>query len=276
MTPGTHPADAVPRDRWGRPLIVPADGGKPRPYVRVSTLAKVLDDKTALTKWKQRMTAVGIGMRPDLAAKAAAVRDDKKALDEVVEEAMTVAGSSVGANIGTTLHALTEHLDAGTLPEHVPDQLWPDLTAYENAMRGITVIASEIFVVADDIQAAGSFDRLVALPDGRMAVADIKTGQHEPNYPHGAATQIGVYAHGTPYRHPGERAASLAEAGVSQDVGLLIHLPAGQGRCDLYLLDIAAGWEIARTATRVRGWFKEKPLTPYSTGAATAAAGSAA
>lgn len=262
-------ADAVPRDRWGRPLITPPDGGKPVPYTRVSTLAKVLDDKTALTRWKQRQTAIGIGMRPDLAAKAAAKRDDKRTLDEVVEEAMTVAGSSIGANIGTTLHSLTEEVDDGVMPD-VAAELRADLEAYRAAMAGLTVLAKEWFVVVDEIQAAGSFDRLLALPDGRIVVADIKTGQKEPDYPHGAATQIGIYAHGTRYVLPDGRVASLADAGVDQEVGVLIHLPAGQARCDLYLLDIAEGWRMAQLATTARAWLKSKPATPMHP-AATAA-----
>lgn len=270
---GIHPADAIPRDRWLRPLIVPPGGGKPQPYTRVSTLAKVLDDKTALTRWKQRQTAIGIGMRPDLAAMAAAKKDDKRAVDEVVEQAMTVAGSSVGANLGTTLHALTEHVDAGTLPEHLPGELIPDLTAYEEATKPLKMLASEMFVVTDDIACAGSFDRLVALPDGRIVVADLKTGQSEPSYPHAAATQIAVYSRGTPYALPEGRAgASLADAGVDQSVGLLIHLPVGQARCDLYLLDLDEGWAAALTATWARRWLRSKPITPWTPGATAASA----
>ena len=56
----------LPRDRWGRPLIEPPDGGKAKPYTRVSTLAKTLDDKTALSKWLCRQTAIGLAQRPDL------------------------------------------------------------------------------------------------------------------------------------------------------------------------------------------------------------------
>lgn len=265
--------DAVPRDRWGRPLIVPPDGGKPTAYTRVSTLAKQLDDGTGLAKWLQAQTAIGVGLRPDLAQKAATMRDDKKVLGEVVEEAMAVAGASVAANTGTTLHRLTEHVDAGTLPENLPGDLVASLDAYERAMAGVAVVASEMFVVCDAIQAAGSFDRLVGLPDGRVVIADIKTGQSQPRFPHSTAIQLAAYAHGTPYKHPGERGQSLADLGVDQEVGLLIHLPAGQGTCDLYLMDIAQGWEYACLASAARAWYRTKPLTPYTPDAALAVAG---
>ena len=104
----THPTVEIPRDRWGRPLIVPPDGGKPVPYVRWSTLSKALDDKTALTKWKCRQVAIGLGARPDLVAVAQSVKGDDRKLDEVVETAMTAAEAERAANIGTALHALSE------------------------------------------------------------------------------------------------------------------------------------------------------------------------
>ena len=256
-------ADNIKRDRWGRPMIVPPGGGKPVGYTRVSTLAKALDNKDALMRWKQRQTAIGMGKRPDLASMAAACEGDNRQLDDVVEQAMTAAESERAANIGTTLHRLTEMIDAGGTPNNLHGHM-ADLTAYQQAMAGITIKATEQFVVTDEVQAAGTFDRLVELPDGRVVVADIKTGQHEPKYPHASTIQIAVYAHGTLYDGDQGRLANLAESGVSQDVGLLIHLPAGQARCDLYLLDLNIGWNLARTAVAVREIFKSKPLTPYT------------
>ncbi len=47
------------RDRWGRPLIIPADGGKAIAYGRFSSHGSVLEDKFALEKWKIR-TSVSI------------------------------------------------------------------------------------------------------------------------------------------------------------------------------------------------------------------------
>lgn len=258
------PRTEITRDRWGRPLIEPIGGRKPVPYTRVSTLAKVLDDKTALTKWKQRMTALGIGLRPDLANLASVAKDDARKLDEVVEQAMAAAETTRAANIGTTLHALTEFLDRGEMPPNVPDAAWPDLTAYENATQGIEVLGSELFVVIDEIQCAGSFDRLVRLPDGRVMVADIKTGQHEPRYPHAATIQIAIYSRGHLYEPDKGRIGHLPDLGVDQDHGLLIHLPAGTGTCDLYLLDLQVGWQLAQTATTVKAIFRDKPISAYS------------
>jgi hypothetical protein len=251
------------RDRWGRPMIEPPDGGKAIGYTRVSTLAKMLDDKTALMRWKQRQTALGLGKRPDLASMAAACEGDNRKLDDVVEQAMTAAASEKAANIGTTLHLLTEMIDAGGEPNNLHGHM-DDLRAYQDAMAAIEIVATEQFIVCDEVQAAGTFDRLVRLPDGRTMVADIKTGQHEPKYPHAATIQIAVYAHGHLYDPERGRIGKLSDLGVSQDTGLLIHLPANQARCQLYLLDLDVGWNLARTAVAVRDIFKSKPLTPYT------------
>ena len=254
----------IKRDRWGRPLITPPDGGKSIGYTRVSTLAKTLDNKEQLMRWKCRQTAMGLGKRNDLVAMAGAVGDDKGKLDEIVAEAMSAAASNAAANLGTTLHALTEHVDNGTKPDYLPGELIGDLTAYEEAMRGITVLGSEKFIVNDDVQAAGTFDRLLALPGVGMVVADIKTGQHEPNYPHAVCIQVATYARGHLYDQEKGRIKYLPDLGVSTEVGLMIWLPAGKARCELYLLDLNLGWELAQTAARVRDVYKSKPLTLHT------------
>src|SRR5690242_11341562 len=89
----TDPTE-VPRDRWGRPLIRPLDGGQPEPYTRVSTLAKALDDLNQLMAWKQRKTAEGLIRRPDLLTRVAGALANgdpdtdwptKRALNDVCE-----------------------------------------------------------------------------------------------------------------------------------------------------------------------------------------------
>lgn len=255
----------IPRDRWGRPLIVPADGGKPQPYTRVSTLAKTLDDKTALAKWMCRQTAIGLSERPDLVSLVASSRDNKKVVGDAAEQAMAAAKSDQAANIGTTLHSLTEQWDLGTYdPAFVAKEMHNDVVAYAVGMETIEIKAIELFVVIDELTTAGTFDRLVTLPDGRTMVADIKTGQHEPKYPHGATTQMAMYSRGTLYDPEKGRSKPLADLGVSQDEGLLIHLPAGTEKCDLYIVDLNIGWNLARVAAQVRQMQKIKPITPYA------------
>lgn len=257
------PTIDIPRDRWSRPLITPADGGKPVPYTRMSTLAKALDDKTALTKWKMRQTIIGLAARPDLVQVAQTVKGDDRKLDEIVETAMTVAESERAANIGTALHALSEQVDAGCDLADIPEPFRADLAAYRAALTGVTMLAAEMFVVVDEVQAAGTFDRLVRLPDGRVMIADLKTGRHETKYPHGATQQIAVYSRGHLYDPDKGRVGHLPSLGVDQQQGMLIWMPAGQGICKLFLLDLTTGWSMAQVSVAVRAAFKKGVIEEY-------------
>jgi hypothetical protein len=54
---------------------------------------------------------------------------------------------------------------------------------------------------------------------------------------------------------------------VRQDRALIIHLPAGQARCDLHWIDITAGWDAAQLAAAARTWRNRRELTqPYDPG----------
>jgi len=249
----------IPRDRWGRPLIIPPGGGKPIGYTRVSTMAKTVDDTSNLTAWKQRLTAIGIATNPHLATRVAGVvnahadpiSDGKRDLNAIVSEACEAAGGSKAASTGTALHEMTQVLDSGDDLKFVPEQWRRHLDAYMAATDGLDVLGVEEFVVIDELTAAGSLDRLYRLPDGRVVVGDLKTGKDEPRYPLGATTQIAMYAHGCRYDPTtGERAPLHPDLDVT--TGLLVHLPAARdARCDLYLLDLTAGWEVAQVAARV-------------------------
>ena len=263
-SPAQHIADLIKRDRWGRPLIVPPEGGEPVGYTRVSTLAKELGDKSALSKWMARQAAIGLASRPDLVALVRSTDpENRKALDKIVKDAQEAAGSSKAANVGTALHSMSEAIDDGADPASFGEEYATALTNYRTAMSGIEVLAKETFVVVDEVQAAGTFDRLVRLSDGRIVVADIKTGAHEPQYPMGATQQIAVYAHGYLYHPDQGRIGYLPDMGVDTTTGLLIHLSAETHQCDLYELDITAGWALATTAVAVRKAMKASVITRY-------------
>jgi hypothetical protein len=257
---GVHSPPEPPRDRWKRPLIIPPAGGDPIPYTRVSTLAKTLDDSTALTLWKQRVTAVGLLRRTDLRDRVAGVMakhradpvaDGKTELNRILRDATEAGGASAAAGTGTALHQLTEAIDRGEEPDVVPEQWLPALAAYRAAMAPFEVLGLEQFVVADDVQAAGTFDRLVCVPDGRVLVADLKTGKHDAGYPLSVATQIATYAHGLRYDpSTGQRAPLHPD--IDLDVGLLIHLPATTSVCTVYEVNLRIGWRAAQLAAHVR------------------------
>ena len=63
----------IPRDQWGRPMILPPKGKKRVPYRRTTTFVGCLDDMNNLMKWQARQVAYGMGQRDDLVLAAAAV-----------------------------------------------------------------------------------------------------------------------------------------------------------------------------------------------------------
>lgn len=261
----------IQRDRWGRPLIVHPEGLslKPIPYKRASSLGGILEDTHNIMLWKQRLTAQGIAKNQHLALKVSAAGEDKQALNAVALEAFELAGGSRRADIGTAVHALTEKYDRGEDLGFVPDEYEGDLDAYAVATKFIKWLSIEQFVVCDELQVAGTPDRIgrllspvtfdngVTLPTGWQGIFDVKTGS--VGFPHGFSVQLATYAHSKGYDPATGKRFALPD--VSDEYGVLIHLPAGEGECSLHLLDIAGGWKAAHLALEVDAWRKRKDLT---------------
>jgi hypothetical protein len=254
------------RDRWGRPLIIPPGGGKPVGYTRATTVAKTLDDEGSLIKWAQRMTAAGLVRRPDLLALLASKLDDggdipehhKADVQRLCDEAKEHGGGSRAANLGTALHALTEALDLGQSP-YIPLDMQGDIDAYRRAVEPFKVLAVEQFIVLDDHRIGGTFDRLWRLPDGRIVIADLKTGRDLSYSWRSISVQLAIYANGIGY-HDGLRTPLHAD-GVDAATGIVVHLPVGQGRCDLYTVDLRAGTVALQHSMWARNWRNRKDLS---------------
>jgi hypothetical protein len=251
----------VERDRYGRPLVAPADGGKAKAYTRCTTYVSALEDTYNLGLWQQRMVALGLADRPDLLLAVSAHRDDKDRLNKICDDAREAAKASAAATTGTALHSLVERMDRGLPLGAVPAAYAADLKAYERATSVLEHVHIEELMVLDELKIAGTPDRL-ALHEERLKVADVKTGSIE----WGAgkiAMQLAVYAHSKLY-HPATGART--ELDIDTGEAIVVHLPAGQGRCELHRIDIAAGWEAVQLARQVRAWRARKGLlTPLRT-----------
>lgn len=256
------PPTDIPRDRWGRPQI---DG---RSYTRVSTLAKTLDDTRALLNWNARITAVGLAKSEDLiAAVATTDPEDRRALDKIVEQAKERAASTAKATIGTATHAATEILDRGDTLDGLPDKVKADALAYRAALdaKGLEPLAAEMFVVCDEVNAAGSFDRLLRGPS-RVMIGDIKTSGNPDTHKYAAlawAIQLATYAHAKPWT-PDRGIVEWADLGLPEpdlERGLVIHIVQGTGQVRLHSVDLTAGWVAARLADEVLAMRKLKDVT---------------
>ncbi|WKU46726.1 hypothetical protein Q3V23_23170 [Streptomyces sp. VNUA116] len=280
-------AREVPRDGWGRPLVVPRGGGRPRGLTRTTTFIDAIEDKAALTSWGKRMTLLGAARQPSLLAPVLGVdyesREGKATLDALAERALDVSGANRRREHGTHLHSLSEYVDRGeALPPGTPPSDVADMAAYKAATAHFDVVAMEQFVVVDEVGVGGTFDRLLSYsgpgPGGEhiegLFIGDLKTGSVQ----YGAlkmASQLAVYSRGEFYDHsrfpvdasdkkalaawkktavPAEEAAEAYTPlpPVNRDWGVIIHLPAGEASCALYWADLRAGWAAAQLAGDVR------------------------
>lgn len=253
----------IPRDGYGRPMIMPPSGkGKRIAYRRVTTFVGCLDDQAGLMKWKNRHVAYGMGQRKDLVLAAAAANpDDKKKLGEISEKAFEHSKGMAGdaAETGTALHSFTERIDRGQTLGPVPAEWEADLEAYRRATEDIEWLGIETFRVYDEWKVAGTADRIGRFPWSDQAmIFDIKTGSID--FPHKMAMQLAIYARSLPYDIATDKRGTDA-APISHNRGVIIHLPAGQGICNLYEIDIAKGWGACLIAQQVWGWRGTKGLT---------------
>ena len=250
----------IPRDRWGRPMVMPPKGTKRVAYRRATTFVGCLDDTNGLMKWMSRQVAYGMGQRKDLVlAAAAADPADKKKIGEIAEKASEHAKGVAGdaAETGTALHSLTERIDRGLPLGVVPQEYQADIEAYRKATESITFAGIETFRVHDEWKVAGTADR-IGIIHGRPMIMDIKTGSID--YPHKMAMQLAMYARSVAYDIATDKRTPDPEP-IDLNRGVIIHLPAGQGRCDLYEIDIARGWGACLIAKQVWDWRGRKDLT---------------
>ena len=287
--PFSTPQTELPRDRWGRPLITPPEGGDPVAYTRCTTFVGVLEDTYHLSLWSQRMVARGMAIRPDLVLAASALDDpkdqyQKRSLNDVAKQAREAAGAGAAAITGTALHTMSERIDRGEPIDSIPEAFRADLEAYRRVTKGLETVAIEGFCVRDDLRVGGSYDRitrftaefldayeerhggrlhypdLVEVQPGDAVIGDLKTG----NVDFGIgkiAMQLGVYANSVDYDHTIGARSPLA-ANPSKDWGVIIHLPAGTGNARLLWVDVRAGFETASTLAKdVQEWRKRKDLS---------------
>lgn len=253
-----------PRDRWGRPLIVPDGGGKQVAYGRFSSHGSVLEEKFALEKWKIRTSAIGLTKRDDLFAQLAACpTEDTSRLDEILAQALEAGGGSIGANLGTALHEFTQRIDLGEITlDDIAEPWKSDVQAYLQALstHHFSVVKEliEVNLVNDELMLAGTADRFYSTKFGTVC-ADIKTGKQISKNPLAYAVQLAGYANSFLYNvDTGER-RQIAED-IELRIGYIIHIPANQGRCDIYEVDLQEAMAAARLASTVKRWQKRQDL----------------
>ncbi len=268
MSTWAKPTD-FKRDRWGRALIVPPDGGKPKPYGRPSSFGKKLEDTYGLEQWQRRMVTVGLARTPSLVARAATIPGDPKAwtkehkdeLNAIADEALIAAKGNQAADIGTSLHKMTELADLGEDVSHLPEPFAADVATYRAGMaaHGLEILPQfvECRMVCDALELAGTTDRIVWSNSDEHRIFDLKTGDSIELAALGYAVQLAVYAHSVLYDlATGER----TPLPINTEVAYIGHLPAGRATFTLHQVDVAAGWEAALLCKDIDRWRKRKQL----------------
>lgn len=278
------------RNRWGQ-YVLPAPEGGRAAYSRATTVVGALKDLNGLLAWKQRMTAVGLAKRPELADVVLEVNDAidlagqdwkqakpiKEEMTRVIEQLTHAAGADRGSLAGTEAHTLSEWADAGRLieVEHLAtrEQL-DDLDAYARCMNDARIERPveyiERIVINEVIGSAGTFDRLLRLSDGRLVVGDLKSQQNLDFGFLEIACQLAQYAYAE-WMVEGDHLVAMP-AELDRSMGIVMHAPVGAGTCELYEVDLEVGWQAAMCARDVRqfrkiskslGQLYRPPVAPY-------------
>jgi hypothetical protein len=249
----------------------------------MSTLANALDNGKGIARWEKRHAAVGVAASPDLAALIAAMGSDlnkysdtdKAELDAILERAHDRSGGNQKADYGTAVHSLT---DPERDPLALDDGMVRDVAAYDQLVEqlGLEVVETEVFVINDDICAAGTFDHayrltrdLVAEVDGKtvilaagtIIIGDKKTGSlHLPSH----RIQLAGYARG---KKVDVETWERTPLDVSPEWGVVMHIARGEGRAAAYLVNLHDGWQAAKLASQVHALHAaERKVKPVKLG----------
>jgi len=250
------------KDRYGRYLIVPPDGGDARPHTRMTTFIKALDGQAgdALKQWYARFAMKGVVMSEARTGRVTtfdaepADKEAKREFNNLLEDAASAAGMNEKREKGTALHDATELVDAGTTFTPAAWMKEP-LSQYAELVErfGLTWVESEQIVVLSELGVAGRFDRLVRAPwFPGVRVLDIKTGSI--GFPAKFVPQLGGYANADGMYDVETASYRPMPDDIDKQVALVLHLPIDGSPATLHRLDIGQAVRVLDVAKRVRTW----------------------
>jgi hypothetical protein len=260
------PRPEPPLDRWGRYKIPDPVTGKERGWTRATTWAKSIADAHDLMNWHLRRAALGFSQRRELTVAVAAILDPesdegKRQLDRLISRAEDVSGANERNTLGTALHSFCEAVDTGRKIQ-VPAPFDADIADYKRLTRTLKISRNyvERICLIRELGVAGTMDRVVKFHHAELPlIADIKTGKDLRRQWPEIAIQLALYAHAdTIWDVEVEHHRPMLK--VDQEKALVIHLPAGEGRGQLHIVDIKAGWEMALECNKIRAWRTRRDL----------------
>jgi hypothetical protein len=266
--------EVLPRAANGNPLIVPRDCALPEEYTRASAMADFLaHDIIGLKKWEIRYLVPWLARSPDLIEWAATLyystgpltgtlpMEERKRIgqqiDQIASMVLERAAIHEAANVGSAIHEVTVPGHPGA-PQH--PKLAAATKAYHQITSAFTRVASEVFVVNDELKVGGTFDSGYLSPEypGCVLIGDTKTGKsvHQAEF----EIQLACYSRGEVYL--GSPVGELDQRltfeeffglPVNQKVAYLVHVPVeGAPKPRVVKMDLVRGWDLAQAAAEVR------------------------
>lgn len=237
-------------------------------YSRPSGWGSDLDDESNLVNWRIDRAMEGVALDPAIAATVAAHVNISEGRRERRDRAIDRGRGGERRDIGTALHAMTERVERGD-GFRAPPPYDADLAAYLLMLERAQLTSEfiECKICSDTWRAAGTADRIYrlggelttpdgsVLPKGSMVIGDLKTGAKLENKLPGFCIQLAIYSDGVFYDVNTDERTPMPEE-LRMDWGVLVHLPAGSGRCELLWTDLRVGRIGADLVRQVRSWRK--------------------
>lgn len=269
----------VPRDGHGRYLL-PDIGGDPnitRGRTRVTTVAGSMDNGYGLLAWRRRTVVRGLGLRPDLVARAGAASPDDpgydKLLDSIEAAAFEAGGGSSGSNLGSAQHVVFDrYFGRGEPLEAIASYFHADIQAVERKLveKKIKLVPgyNERVVYCRLYDRGGKIDALAELDDGTLVVLDWKTEKDPVTHPSGKTIQLAYYTNADAVmNHSTHQYEPMPP--IRRDIALVVWCRPGSGEAEVYSVPVDLGWVGARVAEQDRAWRQQKiVIAPYMPGTA--------
>ena len=267
------------RGKFGWAKIAQPDGGEEL-YRRATTVAGYMEDKEGLIGWKSAMAAFGFAKSKSLLSALSVLdwKNDKDKVKDIVSRAQSLGGADDAADLGTAFHRVIERHVAGEVIDYdtLPDGFGDALDAFIQFSKdfGLTVEASELTVVDDAHQIAGtadavfSFNEDITTPFGKLAagvgvIGDFKTGSVSELSGMKMSQQLSIYSHADPY-HAGKGIRTEWPCSINSDIGLVLKVDLDSGVIVPWWLDLKAAYEwielslkVAATRTKARKAIKQ-------------------
>lgn len=246
------------RGKYGWAEITQPDGDT-KLYRRATTIAGYMEDKEGLISWMSAMTAFGLLKSKSLQMSLSLLswKEDKAKVKDIVARAKSFGGGDDAADIGTAFHRLIERYVAGEeidrdlLPEGFGEAL--DAWIAYQSQNGITVEASELTVVDDAHQIAGTADAVFSFAEdvrtpfgvvkaGQGIIGDFKTGSVSELSGLKMSQQLSIYSHATPY-DAGRNVRTDWPLEINPDIGLILKVDLDNAKIIPWWLDLKSAYE---------------------------------